>query len=195
MKLSTYAERVGVTWKTANRWFHDGQIPGAWQTETGRIFVPDDIFDNELNNGQRTEKTIIYARVSSHDQRGDLERQVERLTQFCIANGYQVDVIEKEIASGVNDKRKKLLRTLSDPDVTRIVVEHKDRLTRFGFNYIQALCDRNNIELVVVNKAHDDKTDLVEDMIAIVTSFCARLYGSRKATRVTTDIANVINAA
>jgi putative resolvase len=191
IKLSTYATRVGVTWKTANRWFHNGQIPGAWQTETGRIFVPDDIFDDE----QRAEKTVIYARVSSHDQRGDLERQVERLTQFCIANGYQIDVIEKEIASGVNDKRKKLLRTLSDPGVTRIVVEHKDRLTRFGFNYIQTLCDRDNIELIVVNKAHDDKTDLVEDMIAIVTSFCARLYGSRKATRIKTGIVNAIDAA
>lgn len=160
IKLSTYAARVGVTWKTANRWFHNGQIPGAWQTETGRIFVPDDIFDNE----QRTEKTVIYARVSSYDQRGDLERQVEQLTQFCIANGHQIDVIEKEIGGSVNDKRKKLLRTLSDPDVTRIVVEHKDRLPRFGFNYIQALCDRDNIELVVVNKAHDDKTDLVEEL-------------------------------
>lgn len=190
INLATYAKRVGVTWKTANRWFHNGQIPGAWQTETGRIFVPDDIFDDVV---QRQEKTIIYARVSSHDQHADLNRQVERLTDYCMSNGYQIDVIEKEIASGVNDKRKKLLKILCDPDVTRIVVEHKDRLTRFGFNYIQALCDRDNIELVVVNKASDDKTDLVEDMIAIVTSFCARLYGNRKASRVKTDIVQVID--
>ena len=150
---------MGVTWKTANRWYHAGQIPGAWKTETGSIFVPDDIFDDD----KKPEKTVIYARVSSHDQKQDLERQVERLTNYCINNGYSVHNVEKEIASGVNDNRKKLLKILHDKEVTRIVVEHKDRLTRFGFNYIQTLCDRDNIDLVVVNKASDDKADLVED--------------------------------
>ena len=79
--------------------------------------------------------------------------------------------------------------------MTRIVVEHKDRLTRFGFNYIQALCDRDNIELIVVNKASDDKTDLIEDLVSIITSFCARIYGNRKATRVKTDIVKVVENA
>ena len=182
---------MGVTWKTANRWYHANQIPGAWQTETGSIFVPDDIFDDD----KKPEKTVIYARVSSHDQKQDLERQVERLTNYCINNGYDVHSVEKEIASGVNDNRKKLLKILHDKDVTRIVVEHKDRLTRFGFNYIQALCDRDNIELIVVNKASDDKTDLIEDLVSIITSFCERIYGNRKATRVKTDIVKVVENA
>lgn len=191
IKLSKYAEKMGVTWKTANRWYHANQIPGAWQTETGSIFVPDDIFDDD----QKPEKTVIYARVSSHDKKQDLERQIERLTNYCISNGYDVHSVEKEIASGVNDNRKKLLKILHDKDVTRIVVEHKDRLTRFGFNYIQALCDRDNIELIVVNKASDDKTDLIEDLVSIITSFCARIYGNRKATRVKTDIVKVVENA
>lgn len=182
---------MGVTWKTANRWYHANQIPGAWQTETGSIFVPDDIFDDD----KKPEKTIIYARVSSHDQKQDLERQAERLTNYCISNGYEVHSIEKEIASGVNDNRKKLLKILHDKDVTRIVVEHKDRLTRFGFNYIQALCDRDDIDLIVVNKASDDKTDLIEDLVSIITSFCARIYGNRKATRVKTSIVEVVENA
>lgn len=181
---------MGVTWKTANRWFHDGKIPGAWQIDTGSIFVPDDILDNK---NTKPEKTVIYARVSSHDQKDDLNRQAERLQNYCINNGYTIHSVEKEIASGVNDNRKKLLKILLDKDVTRIVVEHKDRLTRFGFNYIQSLCDRENIELIVVNRSDNDKTDLVEDLVSIVTSFCARLYGNRRAQRVKTDIVNIVN--
>lgn len=188
IKLSKYAEKVGVTWKTANRWFHAGKIPGAWQTDTGSIFVPDDIFSDH----SRPEKTIIYARVSSHDQKDDLERQVERLTNYCISNGFNIHSVEKEVASGVNDKRKKLTKILLDKDVTRIVVEHRDRLTRFGFNYIQALCDREGIDLVVVNKTDGDKEDLVEDLVSIITSFCARIYGNRKATRIKTDIVSLV---
>ena len=184
MKLSVYAKEMGITRHTATRWFHEGRIPGAYQLDTGTIIVPNDIFEqNKANEGQ----TVIYARVSNSEQRKtDLETQAQRLIDFSIANGWQIDKVIKEVGSGLNDERPKLVNLLmSDEPIRRIVVEHKDRLTRFGFNYLEILAKKQNFEIVVVNKAEDDKEDLIQDLISIITNFCARIYSKRRLTHKT----------
>lgn len=183
MKLTEYARRIGVSRGTAYRWFRAGQINGAYQMPTGTIIIPDEIFSSESNKSQ---KTVVYARVSNSNRgSADLEAQVKRLTDFCIANGWAIDSVVNEVASGLNDHRPKLEKILRDPDLTRLVVEHKDRLTRFGFNYLQILSDLRGVDLVVMNRVDEDKDDLVEDFVSIITSFCARIYGSRRGSRKT----------
>ena len=188
MKLSEYARRVGVTRFTAHRWFHDGKIPGAYQLPSGLIYVPDTIFDTE--KPKQKGLTVVYARVSSSEQRKtNLETQAEQLTQFAIANGWVVDKVIKEVGSGLNDERKKLTDLLrSDVKIARIIVEHKDRLTRFGFNYLQILADKMGFEIVVVNPTMTDDEDLMQDFASIVTSFCARLYSRGRAKSLTKKI-------
>lgn len=186
MKLTTYAKEIGISRQTANRWFHEGRIPGAYQIDTGTIIVPNDIFEkNKVNEGQ----TIIYARVSNSEQRKtntNLESQAQRLIDFSIANGWKIDEVIKEVGSGLNDERPKLVNLLmSDKPIRRIVVEHKDRLTRFGFNYLEILAKKQNFEIVVVNKVENDKEDLIQDFISIITSFCARIYSKRRVSRKT----------
>jgi len=131
------------------------------------------------------QKVAIYARVSSAEQKTNLERQAERLLQYCEARGYPVAQVIKEIASGVNESRPKLLSLLKDTSITHIVVEHKDRLTRFGFRYLETLLEAQRRTIEVVHVAENDKEDVIADLGAIVYSFMARLYGQRSAKRKT----------
>lgn len=179
MKLSQYAKKMGVTYQTAHKWFKEGRIDGAYQLSTGTIVVP------EENEKSKRTKTIIYTRVSSNEQRQtNLVTQAERLVDFCMAKGWVIDDVVKEVGSGLNDDRKQLVKILKDPTVKRIVVEHRDRLTRFGFHYLEILAEIEGFEIVVVNKTLDnDKNDLISDFTAIITSFCTRLYSKRRQKR------------
>ena len=107
---------------------------------------------------------------------------------YCAAKGYQVHQVVKQVGSGVNDSRPKFLKLLADPSITVIVVEHKDRATRFGFRYLETLLQRQGRRVEVVNLAENGREDLVADLVAIVYSFCARLYGQRRAKRKTETI-------
>lgn len=180
MKLSKYAEKIGVKRATATKWFHKGLIKGAYQLPTGTIIVPDEIFDTEKK--EKIGETVIYARVSSPERRKtDLEYQAKRMSDFCISNGWKIDRIVKEVGSGLNDSRPKLMELFNGKkNIQRIVVEHKDRLTRFGFNYLLVLAEAKGIEIVVANEAENPKDDLMSDFISVITSFCARMYGQRR---------------
>lgn len=183
VKLSEYARRVGINRQTAYRWFKKGDIKGAKQLPSGTIYVPDNIFDDSIREVKQKGIIVVYARVSSPEQRKtNLETQAERLTQFAIANGWVVDKVIKEVGSGLNDDRKKLTELLlSDTPISRIIVEHKDRLTRFGFNYLEILAKKQDFEIIVVNPTSTDQDDLMQDFASIITSFCARLYSRRRA--------------
>ena len=187
MKLSDYAKKTGVTYKTAWNWFKAGKIKG-YQMDTGTIIV------TETDNTVLPQKIAVYARVSSSENRTNLNTQAERLVQYCTAKGWQVHRVVKEVGSGVNDNRKNLLKLLADTTVTVIVVEHKDRLTRFGFNYIETLLQTQGRRLEVVNLADNGKEDLLEDLVAIIYSFCTRLYGQRWAKRKTEKIRKELQA-
>ena len=145
----------------------------ASQLETGTILVYEDNFVKE------NLKTFIYSRVSSSNKKGDLISQAEICEHFCAAKGWIVEKTMKEIASGMNDNRKKL-NILLDSRNIRVVVLHKDRLTRFGFNYVKKCIEANGGELVTINPEKTDEDDLLKDFIAIITSFCCRLYGARR---------------
>src|SRR5947209_5425664 len=187
MKLSEYAKQQGISYATALRWFHSGTVKG-YQAPSGTIIVT---IDEAI---PKQEKVAIYARVSSAEHKANLERQAERLSQYCEVRGYQVIKSVKEIASGLNDNRPKLLALLKDTSITRIVVEHKDRLTRFGANYIEALMEAQGRIIEVVNVAENDKEDLIADLASVIYSFCARLYGQRRAKRKTETIVKELHA-
>lgn len=189
MKLSEYARKCGVDWTTAKRWFDRGLIPGAFQPAPhAGIIVPDDVFERMTASVVREEKprpeglTVVYARVSNASRRHtDLEYQADRIVEYCNANGWTVDRIIKEVGSGVNAKRPKLNGLLmSEEPVKRIVFEHRDRLTRFGYPYLEMLAQARGFELVPMNRAEDDASDLMEDLSAILYSFMERLYGQRR---------------
>lgn len=183
MKLSEYAKQQGISYRTTFRWWQAGTIQG-YQAPSATIIVT----EGETFLSHVSEKVAIYARVSSQEHKDNLDRQAERLKDYCAAKGYQVTSLVKEIASGVNDSHPKLLTLLKDTSITRIVVEHRDRLTRFGYHSIETLLQAQGRTVEVVNLAENDKEDLITDLVAIVYSFTARLYGQRRAKRKTEAI-------
>lgn len=182
MKLSDYAKAKGVRYETAWRWFHEGKINGR---RYGRTIIVDEDIEAQVVTSQ---KVVVYARVSSAENKSNLESQAERLSAYCTAKGYQVSKVVKEIGSGVNDSRPMLLALLADQSIQLIVVEHKDRLTRFGFRYIETLLKGQGREIEVVNLAENGTEDLLADLVSLIDSFCARLYGQRRAKRKTEKI-------
>lgn len=175
MKLSDYAKKIGVTYKTAWNHYQAGLIPNARKLPTGIIIIDDAI-------ESKPERTAVYARVSSSENRSNLVTQSKRVQEFCSAKGWVVNVVVEECGSGLNDSRKKLLSLLKDESITRIVVEHSDRMTRFGMNYIKTLWPG---EIVIINETDNDEHDLMQDFVSLVTSFVARLYGRRRSKRKT----------
>jgi putative resolvase len=125
---------------------------------------------------------VAYCRVSSADQRDDLERQAGRVAQECGERGIALDGTVTEIGSGVNGHRVKLRKLLAQPTVTTIVVEHRDRLARFGVEHLEAALAATGRRIVVLNP-DEVKDDLVRDMVEMLTSMCARLYGRRSARK------------
>jgi putative resolvase len=178
MRLVDWAEKQGIAYMTAWRWFKQGKMPvKTIQTPSGMILVED---GNGSGTTTQLKATAIYARVSSHDQKKDLDGQVARMSIYALNNGLVVTKILTEIGSGLNGKRKKLLSILADQSIDIILIEHKDRLTRFGFEYIETLL-RSQSRKVIVADENELSDDLVRDMIEVLTSFCARLYGKRSA--------------
>jgi predicted site-specific integrase-resolvase len=189
MKLSDYAKQQGVRYETAWRWFRDGKIKGR------RIGAHTILVEEEAEqNPPLPTRVAIYARVSSRENKSNLDSQAERLIAYCTAKGYQVSNVVKEIGSGVNDSRPKLLALLEDQSLTLIVVEHQDRLTRFGFRYLETLLRGQGRAIEVVNLAEDGTEDLLADLTSIIYSFCARLYGQRRAKRKTETIVKELEA-
>lgn len=183
MKLSEYAKINSLTYQAAWNQFKNGQIPNARQLPTGTIIV------DEIREETKQEYNVIYARVSSSENKSNLESQADRLCFYCIAKGWKVNEVVKECASGLNDNRSKLCKILKERKATRLIIEHKDRLTRFGFNYIKILypeCD-----IIVVNEC-ENKRDLFENFVSLVTNFCARIYGQRRTKRKTEQIINCL---
>lgn len=174
VNLSDWADRVGVSKHTAYRWWRDGTLPVPAR-RVGRLIL----VDTDADRAEHT-RTVVYARVSSHDQRGDLDRQVSRLTEWATSSGLSVDEVVTEVGSGMNGRRRKLARVLADPTAAIIVVEHRDRLARFGVEHLEAALSAQGRRVAVVDSG-EVEDDLVRDMTEVLTSFCARLYGRRGA--------------
>lgn len=192
IKLSHWAKLNGYTYQGAFRLHQKGLIENTKVLPTGTILVQEEE-DISIPSKNTTNEYIIYCRVSSSKQRDDLDRQVSRMTNFATNNGYTIKKVYKEVGSGMNDNRQELLRMIKSHDNCTILVEHKDRLTRFGFNYLKLLCEQKNIDIIVANEAVSEKDELMNDLISVVTSFCAKLYGSRKCKRKTETIVKELN--
>ena len=174
MKLSAWAKANGLTYKTAWRMWRDGKLPiPAEQLATGTVLV-------HPPEAPTSEGVALYARVSSGDQKADLERQLGRLAEYASKEKLPVLRSVSEIGSGLNGHRTKIMKLLGDPAVGTIVVEHRDRLARFGCEYIEAAMSASGRKLLVMDQT-EMKDDLVQDMVDVLTSFCARLYGRRAA--------------
>ena len=186
MKLSSYAKKLGIHYNTAYRMFKRGQIAG-YQLPTGTVIIEEPVAQSVISE-PRPQFVAVYARVSSSENKQNLDTQAERLISWCNAQGWSVGKVVKECGSGVNDQRPKFLALLANPTISRIVVEHQDRASRFGVTYIQTLLALQERELVIVNTADTAEDDLMGDFVAIITSFAARLYGRRRAKRKTEQV-------
>jgi putative resolvase len=187
IKIGKLAKDLGVSKQTLWNWKYENKIEF---TKIGNLnFVDLDTYHKLLGiQNKENEKVIIYCRVSSSVNKTNLQTQKNRLVDYCNAKGYKVSEIIEEYGSGLNDKRPKLEKLLKTGDYSKIVVEHKDRLCRHGFNYIETLLNKENKTIEVVNEPLDDKEDLMTDFISVITSYCARIYGNRRSKRKTEKI-------
>lgn len=175
MKLKEWAREQGVSYRTALNWFHADTLPApARQLPTGTILVDPTV----ESSGQ----TVAYCRVSSADQRDDLERQAGRVATECGKRGMSLGRTITEIGSGLNGNRPKLHTLLKDPQATTIVVEHRDRLARFGVEHLEAVLSAQGRRVLVLDDT-EVADDLVRDVTEVLTSMCARLYGRRSASK------------
>lgn len=187
IKLSKFAKDLGVSKVTLWNWKNQGRL--EFHKIGSMNFVDVETYNKFLGiQEKRDEKVVIYCRVSSSQNKSNLDSQKDRLVSYCNARGYKVSKIISEVGSGLNDSRPKLEKLLREGDFTKIVVEHKDRLTRFGFNFLRVLLERDNKEIEVVNEIEGDQEDLVQDFVSVITSFCARIYGKRRSKRKTLAI-------
>jgi putative resolvase len=174
--LREWALEQRVHPKTAYRWFREGTLPVPARRAGRLILVDPDPKPAVVG------RVVAYCRVSSADQKDDLERQAGRVVVGATGRGLAVGQVVSEVGSGMNGHRRKLTKLLSDPAVTVIVVEHRDRLTRFGFEHLQASMAAGGRRIVVV-QSQETTSDLVRDVTEVLTSLCARLYGQRSAAR------------
>lgn len=188
IKLTTFAKLNDVTPRTIWNWIYKGIVKYE-RTKTNRVYILIDDDENKI----KQPNVAIYARVSSAENKNNLDKQKDRLVSYANAKGYKISKIVSEIGSGLNDQRPKLEKLLMDKTIDIIVVEHKDRLARFGTNYIEKLLSLDNRKIEVINPQMNEKDDLMQDFVSIITSFCERLYGKRITKRQTEKLINELN--
>jgi putative resolvase len=182
VNLKEWAREQGVHPVTAYRWFREGKLPVPAR-RAGRLILVDPDPKPVPVGGM----VAAYCRVSSADQKDDLERQIGRVVAEATGRGLAVGKVVSEVGSGMNGHRRKLTELLSDPAVTVIVVENRERLTGFGFEHLAASMSACGRRIVVLDatETSDDlvSDDLVRDVTEVLTSLCARLYGRGSASR------------
>jgi len=185
LKPREFCEIVGISYSTLKQWVREGRVK-VLRTSTGRWRIPYSEVERilGLRSEARETRAIIYARVSSSDQKSDLERQIQYLTQYCSAKGYRIADILSDVASGLKTNRRGLLKLFNyvvNKQVDIVVVTYKDRLTRFGFEYLEYFLKQFGVKIEVVygEEPKDAYQELVEDLLAIITSFAGKLYGMR----------------
>ena len=178
------AKYLSVSISTLRRWEREGKIQPD-RTKGGHRRYSISVLDPNLKQASNIDNkaTIAYARVSSHDQKSDLERQKELLEMYCASKGWIFEIFS-DLGSGMNYNKKglkKLIKAILAGSIGRLVITHKDRLLRFGAELIFSICEMKNVEVVIVNKGDEPtfEEELAKDVLEIITVFSARLYGSR----------------
>lgn len=184
VSIQEAATFLGVSAQTLRRWEREGRLIPDERTQGGRRrYDLARLRPEQFHAQQAPRRTLAYARVSSHDQKDDLERQKQVLELYCARQGWTFEVIA-DLGSGMNHHKKglkKLLDAVIEGQVGRLVITHKDRLLRFGAELVFAICEAKNVEVVILNQGEDTtfEEDLAKDVLEIITVFSARLYGSR----------------
>lgn len=193
MNIGEAAKYVGRKVQTLQVWDRKGILKPASRTATNRRVYTKQQLDTFLGKrpNENERKIVVYCRVSSSSQKSDLKNQVEASMNYCIAKGYCNTILVEEIGDGLNFKRKKLLELFSQVqrgEISKIIITHKDRLCRFGFDFLDYVCKENNCELEVINfEQTSPEKEVVEDLMAIIHCFSCRLYGLRKYAKVLKD--------
>lgn len=183
LTIKEASEFLGVSVPTMRRWENEGKITSYRTTGKHRRYDKNDLIRFKSKEDDDFKITIAYCRVSSSDQKQDLERQIENVSNYCIAKGYQFKVIS-DLGSGLNYNKKglkELIALICSEEINRIVINYKDRLIRFGYEMIEELCSIYNVKIEIINHT-EDKTyeeELVEDVLSVITVFSSKLYGSR----------------
>jgi excisionase family DNA binding protein len=184
LTISEASKLLGVAKSTLRRWEEEGKLIPDVRTKGGqRRYKLSSLLPEMKHKNSYNRKTIAYARVSSYDQKDDLERQKQVLEIYCASNGWDFEILS-DLGSGINYNKKglkTLINAIIDGEVGRLVITHKDRLLRFGAELIFAICEAKEVEVVIINKGEDRtfEEDLAKDVLEIITVFSARLYGAR----------------
>ena len=184
LTISEASELLGVAKSTLRRWEEEGKLIPDIRTKGGqRRYKLSSLRPEMKHKNSYNRKTIAYARVSSYDQKDDLERQKQLLEMYCASNGWDFEILS-DLGSGINYNKKglkTLINAIIDGEIGRLVITHKDRLLRFGAELIFAICEAKEVEVVIINKGEDTtfEEDLAKDVLEIITVFSARLYGAR----------------
>lgn len=186
IRLSEYADLMTVTRQTALNWYHQGKIPFPTFRPSERIIlveVPKSFTGISSFEENNDDFTVAYCRVSTFKQRESLPFQRLAIYEYANSNGISIDKCVEEIGSGFNENRKKLSNILSDPTITTIIVENRERLARSNFNLIKRTLNAQGRDIIVVDD-NDVENDLVTETTEFMVSECGRLYGKRGAERV-----------
>lgn len=185
LSIGKFAKSLGVSIQTLRNWDKEGKLKPTYVTENGYRYYSEDLlnkFRNIKNVNKIKKKNILYARVSTKNQKDDLNRQIDNLKQYAYSKGYSFEIIT-DIGSGINYKKEGLLKMINlveCGEVDRIIVLYKDRLIRFGYDLIEYICKLNDAKIEIVdNSTISKEQELTEDLIQIITVFANRLYGAR----------------
>jgi len=185
LSIGKFAKSLGVSIQTLRNWDKEGKLKPTYVTENGYRYYSEDLlnkFRNIKNVNKIKKKNILYARVSTKNQKDDLDRQVDNLKQYAYSKGYSFEIIT-DIGSGINYKKEGLLKMINlveCGEVDRIIVLYKDRLIRFGYDLIEYICKLNDTKIEIVdNSTISKEQELTEDLIQIITIFANRLYGAK----------------
>jgi putative resolvase len=204
LRVAPAAEYLGLSKGTLRQYADEGIIPCTVLPSGHRYFNMEDLDaflqnESKKQSNKNTKKSAyLYARVSTKKQAdsGNLDRQIARLLDFSLEHGYEIAGVFKEIASGINENRRelnKLLTELQTHPHSVLIIEYKDRLARFGYNYLERYISDFGCSIEVIEEtSKDDEKELVEDLMAITTSFSARIYGKRGGKKAIEKIRNVI---
>tara|TARA_Y100000815_G_scaffold129391_1_gene116790 strand:+ start:448 stop:1071 length:624 start_codon:yes stop_codon:yes gene_type:complete len=183
LRIGPAGKTIGVSVQTLRRWEKAGKITCERTPSGHRVFDMHKLLPTGFISKNEVRRTVAYARVSSHDQKSDLERQQQLLEMFCASRGWKFDLIS-DLGSGMNYKKKGLKTLLSDiidGKIERLVITHKDLLLRFGAELVFSICEAKEVEVVIINESEESsfEEDLAKDVLEIITVFSSRLYGSR----------------
>ena len=186
LSIGKFAKSLGVSIQTLRNWDKEGKLKPTYVTENGYRYYSEDLlnkFRNIKNVKKIKKKNILYARVSTKNQKDELNRQIDNLKQYAYSKGYSFEIIT-DIGSGINYKKEGLLKMINlveCGEVDRIIVLYKDRLIRFGHDLIEYICKLNDTKIEIVdNSTISKEQELTEDLIQIITVFANKLYGARR---------------